>query len=490
MQIPKIFLLTGLVVSMASGCNDFIERPTPAQSLPSDAAFSDVPGLQTALVGAYDAVQNADFGAAGIAMNSSILSDNADWRGSFPSYAEMYERQLTPSNAEVNGLWYQAYLAINQANLVIRGVETIDDPNLTEDVAAQLRGEALFIRAFSHFELVKAFAQPYGADSGSDLGVPVITTPTATSGDITFPARNTVAEVYNAVISDLMTAQDLLGPDYEYGFASGTAATALLADVYFQQRNYEQAAALAEEVINTPGYSLTDSPEQPFFNEGTSEEIFAVVSTVQDNPGVNGSLATFHNINGRGGDIVVNQALQNQGYFQIITDEEIAAAGGDSLVDLRLARLAAPNAAGFYNVEKYDDFANNSDDLIVLRLATYYLMRAEALVRLEGVNEESIELLNTIRNRSLRRVSADGTPMKDAELFSYSEDDFDSPEELIDAIVLERWVELAFEPNRLNDLKRLMRSVRGLPYDSDNLVFPIPQRELDANDQLVQNSGY
>ena len=487
MQFPKILFLAGLTVGITTGCTDFIESPTPAQSLPSDAAFSDVPGLQTALVGAYDAVQNADFGAAGIAMNNSILSDNAEWRGSFPSYAEMYERQLTPSNGEVNGLWYQAYLAINHANLVIRGVETIEDPNLTEDIANQLRGEALFIRAMSHFELVKAFGLPYGSSSSSDLGVPVVTSPTSTSSEITFPARNTVEEVYSAVISDLTTAQDLMDSEYEYGFASATAATALLADVYFQQRNYEQAAALAGEVINAAGFSLTETPQQPFFSEGTSEEIFAVVSTVQDNPGVNGSLATFHHVNGRGGDIVVNEDLKNNGYEMIITEEMYDEAAGDSVVDLRAAVLTSND---IFNVEKYDDFANNADDLIYLRLATYYLMRAEALARTEGINEESIELLNTIRNRSLRVVDADGAATVDEDLFSYEEDDFDSAEELIDAIVLERRVELAFEPNRLNDLKRLMRDVRGLPYNSAKLVFPIPQRELDANDQLVQNPEY
>lgn len=475
------------MVGFATGCTDFIEQPTPAQSLPSDAAFSDVPGLRTALVGAYDAVQDADFGAAGLAMNSSILSDNAEWRGSFPSYVEMYERQLTASNTEVTGFWEHAYEAINQANLVIRGVETIDDPNLTDDVAAQLRGEALFVRAMAHFELVRTYGLPYSESSSTNLGVPIMLSPTSTSGEITFPARNTVQEVYDAVISDLSAAQDLLDSEYEYGFASSTAATALLADVYFQQRNYEMAASLAGDVINAAGFDLTDVPQQPFFSEGSSEEIFAVVSTVQDNPGVNGSLATFHHVNGRGGDIVVNEDLLENGYEMIITEEMYDEAAGDSVVDLRAAVLTSN---GIFNVEKYEDFANNADDLIYIRLATYYLMRAEALVRLNGINEESLELLNTIRNRSLRVVDEEGAATMNEDLFSYEEDDFDSAEELIDAIVLERRVELAFEPNRLNDLKRLMRDVRGLPYNSPKLVFPIPQRDLDANDQLVQNPEY
>ena len=487
MQTSKIVVLAGLVVGLSTGCTDFIESPTPAQSLPSDAAFSDVPGLQTALIGAYDALQDSDFGATGLAINSSVLSDNAEWRGSFPSYVEMYDRALTASNGEVSGFWEHAYEAINHANLVIRGVATIEDPNLTTEVANQLRGEALFIRGFSHFELVRTFGLPYGASSGSDLGVPIMLEPTSTSSEITFPARNTVQEVYDAAIADLTEAASLLPATGDYGFANGTAATAVLADIAFQQRNYERAATLAGEVINTSGYALTDEPQIPFTTEGSSEEIFAVVSTTQDNPGVNGSLATFHHINGRGGDVVVNTDLRSNGFMAIITPEEMAAAAGDSLVDLRAAYLTSSD---IFNVEKYEDFTNNGDDLIVIRLATYYLMRAEALARTEGINEESIDLLNTIRNRSLRVVGADGSLMMDEDLFSFSEDDFDSAEELIDAIILERRVELAFEPNRLNDLKRLMRDVRGLPYNSPKLVFPIPQRDLDANDQLVQNDGY
>ena len=306
---------------MFTSCTDWLQEVDPAQSLPSGAAFSDAAGLETALVGAYDAIQSGptdagaqtgDFGGAGIAMNANILSDNAAWRGSFPSYIDMFNRQLTANNGEVGGLWRTAYVAINQANLVLQSLEGLDDPALTEDVAASLQGEALFIRGWSHFVLVRYFALPYGPSSGTDLGIPIMTTGVALGSDITFPVRNTVEEVYQQAIADLTTAAGLLEPTSPQGRVNSTAANAILADIAFQQRNYERAAEFANQVIDA-GYMLTASPEEPFTAEGSSEEIWAVVSTAQDNPGVNGSLATFHHINGRGGDIVVSTDLRENG---------------------------------------------------------------------------------------------------------------------------------------------------------------------------------
>jgi len=488
MQSLKITFFAVLVVCLGASCTDFITEIQPAQSLPSDAALSDLAGLQTALIGAYDALQNSDLGATGFAINANVLSDNAEWRGSFPSYIDMYNRQMTANNGEVGGMWRTGYQTINHANLVINGVATIDDPALTTEIGNQLRGEAFFLRGMVHFEMVRYYGKPWGSSSSSDLGIPIMTTPVAGSTDITFPARNTVAEVYAQAISDLTDAVGLLEAAGARGRANATAARAYLAEIAFQQRDYGQAATLANEVINA-GYALTGSPEEPFTSEGSSEEIFAVISTVQDNPGVNGSLATFHHINGRGGDVVVNVDLKENGYGAVIPmgQQDEAAAGGNTLVDLRAVLLTS---ADVFNVEKYEDFANNSDDLMAVRLATFYLMRAEALAIQNGINSESLMLLNTIRNRAIRLVDAGGAESDASAIVSYEASDFADADALIEAIILERRVELAFEGNRVHDLRRLMRDVRGVAYDADNLVFPIPQREMDANANLVQNPGY
>ncbi|TVR37053.1 MAG: RagB/SusD family nutrient uptake outer membrane protein, partial [Balneolaceae bacterium] len=62
----------------------------------------------------------------------------------------------------------------------------------------------------------------------------------------------------------------------------------------------------------------------------------------------------------------------------------------------------------------------------------------------------------------------------------------------VDQILAERRVELAFEGHRLFDIKRTRGSVGAFPWNADILVFPVPQREMDANPALEgqQNPGY
>ncbi len=63
-------------------------------------------------------------------------------------------------------------------------------------------------------------------------------------------------------------------------------------------------------------------------------------------------------------------------------------------------------------------------------------------------------------------------------------------QELIDAILLERRIELAFEGQRYHDLVRRNMDVSGDPAGANNTIFPVPQREIDANSNISQNPGY
>jgi hypothetical protein len=57
-------------------------------------------------------------------------------------------------------------------------------------------------------------------------------------------------------------------------------------------------------------------------------------------------------------------------------------------------------------------------------------------------------------------------------------------------ILMERKRELSFEGFALFDAKRLGNSVGDNAFDANNLIMPIPLREMDANPNLVQNDGY
>ncbi len=474
-----------------SACEDFLNDPEPAQSLPSATAFTKAKDIETGLIGAYNAVSNSDLFGTNTSLCPDIMADNGEWRGSFPSYIDVFNIQVDAFNGEIAGMWQQGFRAINHANLVLKALTTVKDPALTSELASRLEGEALFIRAATYFEMIRFFGKPFGASSSSDLGLPILTAPVEVSGDITFPARESVAAVYAQVINDFQRASTLLPDKAGRGRPSKAAAFGYLAEVNFQQGNYPEAANLAGQVLNS-GFALTAEPAEFFVNEGSSEEIWAVVHTVQDNPGVNGSLATFHHVNGRGGDVVVSADLVSNGYEKIVTDAQKAAitAAGFTVEDLRFTTLTS-QGNNIRNIEKYEDFTNNADDAPIQRLAEYYLMRAEALARQNGVNDESLTLLNAIRTRSLRVKDANGGVVANSNaLVSFSAADFANADALIEAIILERRVEMAFEGNRFHDLIRLGRPVKTFTSDADKLRWPIPQRDLDANANLVQNPGY
>ncbi len=488
----KKSIILFLFIFAAFSCSDFLDDPQPSQSLPALTAFSKLADIETGLVGAYNFLQASDLGGTNFTMVPDVISDNGLWRGSFPSYRDIFNHQMTPDNAEVSGMWTGGYRAINAANLILKALTTVDDPALTADIANRIEGEALFIRGMVHFEMVRFFGKPYGASPGTDLGIPIMTSAVETTEDITFPNRNTVAEVYAQAEADLTAAAGKLAGYSERGRASTDAANCYLAEIAFQKEDYAAAASFAANVISTGNYALTADPVDFFVSEGSSEEIFAVIHTEQDNPGVNGSLPTFHNVAGRGGDVVFQPDLLDNGFGSVFSADQLSAidAEGATPADMRLIQLSF-DGNGTQFIEKYEDPLNNADDAPIWRLAEVLLLRAEALARTEGVNDASVNMLNMVRTRALKALDANDLPVANSDdLVSYSTSDFASADDLIEVIINERRVEMAFEGQRFHDLSRLKRTVNGDAWDANNLRFPIPQNALDANGNLVQNPGY
>jgi hypothetical protein len=99
-----------------------------------------------------------------------------------------------------------------------------------------------------------------------------------------------------------------------------------------------------------------------------------------------------------------------------------------------------------------------------------YLIRAESNYRLgTTIGLSPLDDINLVRERS------------GATLFLFVD---------LDIILMERKRELSFEGFALFDAKRLKQNIGSLPYDANNLILPIPRREMDVNPNLVQNDGY
>ncbi|MDW3192536.1 MAG: RagB/SusD family nutrient uptake outer membrane protein [Cytophagales bacterium] len=435
-----------LAVVIVSSCSDELE-PEPAQSISENVALSSPENIQAVLIGAYDELGVSDLFGGNTLRNSELLAatDELLWAGTFNAPREMFNKNMNAVNGDAAEVWLEGYETINISNNILSGLDIFTD----QADADRVEGEAKFIRAMVYFELVKFFGLPYEAGAtNSQLGVPLVTTPTrGITGDNDLD-RSSVEQIYAQILSDLNDAVANL-PETNDIFASSFAAQALRARVHLQMGNYALALTDADAVIASGNYSLVGAYEDAFNNAAnTTEDIFAMQVSSQD--GLN-SLNTFFatpQFGGRDGDIIVQAA--------------------------HLALYPAGDDRGAF---VYEDggtftgkFTNQFAIVPVIRLAEMHLIRAEANVRGGTTTGETpLNDLNTLRTRANAPALTTAT---------------------LDDVLMERRLELAFEGHRLHDIRRTQANVGTFTYDAPELVFPIPEREINANPNLVQNPGY
>ena len=210
------------------------------------------------------------------------------------------------------------YFVILQANRIIAAQIP---PGNASDVS-QLKGEAYIVRALCYLQLVNFFGEP-NTVAPTDMGVPVITTPTNPNNPYLKPARATVAAVYKQIISDLDSAYAIM-PDggtslhpINSEYLSKYAAKAIESRAYLYEGDYTDAQAAALLVVNGGGYSLTPSTNLVAYWSTTrrpgkpnkTETIFELAQTETENDGFD-ALASIYSQGSSGyGDMLVTPEL-------------------------------------------------------------------------------------------------------------------------------------------------------------------------------------
>ncbi|MCB7481482.1 RagB/SusD family nutrient uptake outer membrane protein [Christiangramia sediminis] len=450
-KLSNYKIIFSLLAILFFACDDNLDIE-PEQNLSPEVATSTPANLMTILNNIYGELRSSDSYGGGIAIASELIGNEGDlsWNGTFVGPGEYNEKAILADNGFVEDIWMNAYDINNQANIVLSNLDVFED----ESERNAVEGDAKFLRAITYFDLVRLFSQRYDQDGGNtQLGVPIVTEPVLDASSITYPARNTVQEVYDFILSDLTDANALLAEDNDY-FANKYSAQALLARVYLEMGNYAGARDAANEVIENSGASLTATFEEAFNNSvNSSEDLFAIQVTGQDasEQGFNVYWAGS-DFGGRVGnpDISVNEV-----HFDKYDDMEDDRANFFYTTDDGTATTKWQNQFG---------------NIPIIRLAEMYLIRAEANERLgTEVGATPLEDINTLRERANASL-------------------FDSVD--LDEILKERRRELAFEGFALFDAKRLKMDVGDIDYNANSLVLPIPLREIDANPELTQNPGY
>ncbi|MFZ4560254.1 MAG: RagB/SusD family nutrient uptake outer membrane protein [Saprospiraceae bacterium] len=429
-----------------SSCNEELNLE-PYQSISEDLALENDNNVKAVLIGAYDALGAGALLGGNSLRDAELLGGDGEvlWVGTFLGPREIANKQMNANNNDAAELWLTAYNTTNICNNVLAGLSVVAEAD-----KARVEGEALFIRAIAYFQLVRFYAKPYEAgQANGQLGVPIVLTPTRSISEESKVARNTVQEVYAQIIADLGKAESQLPEDNEWRASKGAAA-ALLARVYLQQGDYAKARDAANRVLSSGTYSLLKNYADVFNrDENSSEDIFAIQLTTQDGVNAMNTHFSIPDFGGRDGDVEILQ-----GHLSLYEP-----------ADKRLALFYDGNGA--IRTGKWNDLYGNVN---IIRLAEMYLIRAECNQRLgTSIGATALADYNTVRTRA-------GLPA--------------APSITLDKILLERRLELAHEGHKIHDMKRLKLSVGPLPYNADKLVFPLPQREINANTNLQQNPGY
>lgn len=475
-------LLIGLCASGlllgAVGCKKLIEIEE-TDLLAGSTALRTVTNIEQAVIGAYGALRIE----MEILMNSTF-SDEVRTAGEFYNAATTHEWQYGVADVGIRDNFTAIspqYAMINRANIVLANVNTADSTALGDNQKrSRLRGEALFLRAWGHFVLFQYYCDNYNPTA---LAMPYMENSTLAK----FPRINQ-GEYFTKMEADINQAKTLLPNNLtDIGRATVAAANALSARISLYKRDWPAAEASATAYINAvPLASMAAFPG--IWTDANTQEVGMILRRTINVGGRIGSLfrgtsanqANLGNVIWQPTDELYDafDRTNDIRFASYIIDEPLYQAVG------RPSRIVNKYAGGAYG-STTENLANAK----VFRTGEMYLIRAEARAeqgRFSGANS----------------AESDINALRTARITGYTPVTFASQTAAIDAIMMERFKELAFEGHRFFDLKRRNLPVTRLAADAPTassatlpagnfrFLLPIPNPEVLANPLMQQNPGY
>lgn len=481
-----IYILVLAVSALMVSCKDYLDIKPSSQGIQisntsADSLLYKSPSeVEAALAGAYADFRN-EYYSLDYFVNGDAQSDDAYAGADNPANFQIDDYNIDATNTNVSRDWAYLYSTIGKANAVINNVDAV--PGLEEERKKQIKGEASFIRAFMYFQLVQLWGDvPLQLQSVTTISYDLLDE----LFPIMFPARAPQEEVFAQIISDLeLAVESVKSVQPDKGFATKGAANAMLAKVYatIQPPQWDKVLLYCDAVM-AGGYSLLPDYDMLWdnLNENSAESIFEINYAGTSESG-NWGASMFQGLDWKKFNTPSNDLVK------AFDDEQDMIRKNASIIWLDVSgKWSDPYwpQTNFPFVNKYRIYTSNSpQNYIIIRLADIILLQAEALNE-NGDQGGAAALVNQIRSRvSLPAVEAS------------------SQDAMRLAIEKERRLELAFEGHRWYDLKRTGRAITvinsaigpqgtvfGYNLNTNKLLWPIPQAELDKNTKLVQNPGY
>lgn len=512
-----------LLVTSLAACNKIIDLK-PESNVSVENYYRTYDEVKVALTGCYSGLQKpletewmmtelrSDVSKQGSPGSTSVANIELN---------DLNTYLQNSSHSQVYNYWFYTYKNIRSANYVLRslGVEYANGQITLGEATAQmedarrkqLAGEALFIRAYHYFNLVRLFGGVFILTNAED--------PEA----LKTINRSSVEDCYKLITADLLAAQNWLSTktystmaQEDLGRATIWAAKSLLAKVYLTINRKADALPLLDDVINNSGHDLLPAYADVFSisNEMNKEIVFAVRYKAGGLGLGNYMANSFAALNSGSAIVNGNGSGLNYPTDNMISKYIVPVSG---FADKRkAATIDKYNTLNY--VKKFISpvmIKNDAEnDFPVIRFADVLLMKAEAL----GFDPVSVDIINRIRARA-GAGTYPGTGSFGGAFYLYPSTGADAITDanFLTKLLDERRVELAFENHRLFDLARTgqfvpaMQAYYAAEYDTHYKKFkpaltlaelqanitirpllPIPQRELDTNNQLKidQNAGY
>ncbi|PQA53440.1 RagB/SusD family nutrient uptake outer membrane protein [Siphonobacter curvatus] len=461
------------------------------------------------------------------------LTDIAHTNQNFDVQAYIELGSYDATSSKIYTEWANAYKGIRATSYFLANVDKVTTANTA--LINQLKGEAKVLRAYQYIKLAGLFGD-----------VPLITTPLSIEEGRSL-TRTPVSQIWDFVDQELSEAAPLLPLTYaaaDKGRVTRGAALGLLARANLWAGRYQKAANAADQVIKLGVYGLYESYEKLFsYAAENNREVLLDNQFIKDTyPNtVFQTLAPYSQKNG-GSSYVPTKVLADlyetstgkritdsqSGYnptqpyvnrdnrlkYSLYLEGDILPSGAvfkpqptsgtsDAIGSTYIASTTGFNIKKYINTEDYANPANSGINIILLRYAEVLLTYAEAKIELNQLDAEVLTAINTVRNGrgDVKQPSITST----------------SQAELREIVRRERAVELAFEGQRLFDIRRwkiadkvVPGPVYGITYVSANgslttvqvvavnkvfdvnrhYLWPIPQKEIDLNNSLVQNPGW
>jgi starch-binding outer membrane protein, SusD/RagB family len=445
-------------------------------------------------------VTPANFGTSVLQIEASMNYLWNYWEGYGYAYSPFInDDQLNNGNLNISAdnaddLWNRHYKALLNINNSLSSIKKGNIRGETQQTLDGLEAQGKFLRAHNYFMLVRMFG-----------GVPLITEATPDPTQIQM-ARSSVAEVYALIVSDLTFAAAHLPATWPGapGKPTSGAAKGMLAKAYLtmatyplnQPANYQKAADVALEVINSGVYHLVDSVNKVFSLENKyGPEMMWSYNSTYDDIATDPEIWTTENyFDGGWGDAAIDTSFEHRWPDQPRKEAYLFTHWkGQQYSDFP---EQTPFCKKFFFYISKDDFNGYSSiaNYPIIRYADILLVYAEAANMASGgatAPQTAVNAINQIINRANDYKPNAAHPLLTT---SMSKTDFDK------AVIQERSWEMVFEncdrwfdicrKRILDDPNVTVRASDRLNFSADDYLFPIPETDLRINKMLKQNPGY